>query len=375
MSQNKLIAYVCITALILICGVIADDFYSKNFLAPQNGYYIISEIHTGEFKTDYEIRLERRPFEKFIYSVEKQLSLADPILYTLIPGKNDGIPQLHNADKKDSANLRKNFFFFDGENKQIHLFHRNIETIVPIEDGRAQNKDLPFPEKECRFQRETERSFTLFYTFWSPSGRIGCNKEVLFIKVDKNDPRLLALQNLQHQEHAEDLAYYASLQEKLLPMVVGSSKMPQITAGSIALNAPAGSELIRYASHPTQRFEQDLVPTYDSDWYLLRARNFDLGNIHTFSTRDHVFDFNTITTKMIPDELILFQDQHGIIYFDRTTKKVVAIYHVYNTSSKKHILAETRLPIKNITWKVLQQIYACFLTLDSNHTPQPHKVR
>lgn len=370
MSQNKLIAYICITALVLICGVIADDFYSKNFLAPQSGYYIISEIHSGEFKTDYEIRLEQRPIEKFIYSVEKQLSLADPILYTLIPGKNDGPQQLHNADKKDSANLRKNFFFFDAENKQIHLFHRNIATIIPVNDGKIRNKDLPFPEKRGRLQRETEQSFTLSYTFWSPSGRIGSIKKVLCVHADENDPRLLALQNLQAQEHTADLAYYASLREKLLPMVVGSSKMPQIAAGSIALNAPAGSELIRYASHPIHRFEQDLVPTYDNDWYLLRARNFDLGNIHTFSTRDHVFDFNTITTKMIPDELILFQDQHKIIYFDRTTRKVIAIYHTYNAQSKKHILAETRLPVKDITWKVLQQIFACFLTLDPNHIPR-----
>lgn len=370
MSQNKLIAYVCITALILICGIIADDFYSKNFLAPQSGYYIISEIHTGEFKTDYEVRIEQRPVEQFIHSVKKMLSIADPILYTLIPGKNDGVQQLKKGDKNDSANLKKNFFFFDGENKQVHLFHRNIETIIPVNDGKARNKNLPFPEKQCRFQRETEHSFKLFYTFWAPSARIGSTKEVLCINVDENDPRLLALQNLQQQEHAEDLAYYASLRKKLLPMVVGSSKMPQITVGSIALNAPAGSKLIPYASHPSQRFKQDLVPTYDNNWYLLRAKNFDIANIHTFSTRDHVFDFNTITTKMIPDELILFQDQDGIIYFDRTTKKVVAIYHTYNASSKKHILAETRLPVKDITWKVLQQIYACFLTLDPNYIPR-----
>ncbi|KAF1076369.1 hypothetical protein [Halodesulfovibrio sp. MK-HDV] len=168
------------------------------------------------------------------------------------------------------------------------------------------------------------------------------------------------------KERTDDLAYFASLKKKVLPIIYPDTNSVTVKRGSIALYAPMGSTLINSISTLPSALEKGYVQTYDDEWYTLVTHNTSVAGIHAFSTDSSAFDYNTLMMKRIPPEHILFQNLNGIVYYHTVYKCIAINHYAFDAKKRKHIIADAYLKITDTTWKAAQGIFANFRTLDPN---------
>ena len=374
MSDTKPITRICCATLFIIGCIFQYDFYKKNYLPPQRGFYIISDIETGQVTNLRDIPHEKNGTKKLLQKINNPLFLESeqlplnehpPLvenLFNSIP--EDQLAACQEFGEKDSATQENDYFYFDNKNNQLHRFRRNVENISSLQPDANGNKRLVFPNANVNFKRESETSFSIKYTLWIKAYELGSKKNVTCIKVEEHDPRLLTLKNAQKKERADDLAYFASLKKKVLPIIYPDTNSVTVKRGSIALYAPMGSTLNNRISKLPSALEKDYVPTHDDEWYTLVTNETSVAGIHAFSTNGSAFDYNTLMMKRIPPEHILFQNQNGIIYYHTVYKCIAISHYAFDATKRKHIVADVYLKITGATWKTVQNIFATFRTLD-----------
>lgn len=374
MSDTKLITRICCAALFIIGCIFLYDFYEKNYLPPQRGFYIISDIETGQVTNLRDIPHEKSRTKKLLQKIisplfleSEQLPLNEhpPLVENLFNSiLEDQLAACQAFNEKESATQKNDYFYFDNENNQLHRFRRNVENISSLQPDANGNKRLVFPNANVNFKRESETSFSIKYTLWIKACEVGSKKNVTCIRVEESDPRLLTLKNAQKKERADDLAYFASLKKKVLPIIYPDTNSMTVKRGSIALYAPMGSTLNNSISKLPSALEEDYVPTHDDEWYTLVTNNTSVAGIHAFSTDGSAFDYNTLMMKRIPPEHILFQNQNGIIYYHTVYKCIAISHYAFDATKRRHIVVDAYLKITGTTWKTAQNIFATFRTLD-----------
>ena len=205
-----------------------------------------------------------------------------------------------------------------------------------------------FPNCNVNFKRKNDASFSIYYILWVKACELGSKKNVTCIKVEEYDPRLLALKNAQEKERADDLAYFASLKKKVLPIISPDANSVTNGLGSVTLYAPIGSTLIKSTSKLPSALEEDYMPTHDEEWYTLVTNNTSVAGIRAFSTDGSAFDYNTVMMKRIPPEHILFQNQNGIIYYHIAYKCIAISHYAFDTKKSKHIIADAYLKLTEL---------------------------
>lgn len=368
MSDSKLIIRICCATLFFIGCVLLYDFYENKYLPPQRGFYIISAIDAEQFTSPRDTLHKKNETRNLLQKIKTQLfsegdqaPLSENLLNSI---PEDQLATCQAFSEKESATQKNDYYYLDSENNQLHRFRRNVENISSFQTDPDDNKFLVFPNGNVNFKRESEASFSIYYTLWVKACELGSKKNVTCIKVEENDPRLLALKGAQKEERADDLAYFASLKKKVLPIISPNINSVTIGRGSVSLYAPIGSTLLSSTFKLPSALEENYVPTHDEEWYTLVTNNISVAGIHAFSTDGSAFDYNTLMMKRIPPEHILFQNQNGIIYYHTVYKCIAISHYAFDAKKNKHIIADAYLKITDTTWKTAQSIFATFRTLD-----------